>query len=192
MPEIQIPDLARKLSRRFGITGGTPAATLAPEIVPVTLVADLTTPDEEDTGYEKLCMGVYIQAGAAGNNSHSQLFNRANSGIVGIVSGVLVDTDNADGLELRAYDTACTTAGDKSFVDRRLQGAPTCTPRGQNNATLLGTRFARFSTAGTDSLLIPLEIVLPPGRGILVVPVTQNNSMVATWYWAERAALDDE
>ena len=42
MAEIQVPEISRALRRRFGITEATIAPSMAPEIVPVVLVADLT------------------------------------------------------------------------------------------------------------------------------------------------------
>lgn len=64
MPEIQIPDISAKLRRFFSIKGGGEIASLAPEIVPVTLVADLAS--VTDAPEAQIGRDVFLWAAARG------------------------------------------------------------------------------------------------------------------------------
>lgn len=193
MPEIQVPELARKLARRFGITGYSPAPTLAPEIVPVAIVENLTDPNEEDTGFERLCIGTFSQANVAGQYSHAQLLNPTGSGIIVNVEALYLHADNATTLRLKDYDTALTTAADAYFRDRRLEGRPGAQVRNQADVAMLGTTLGNFAVAtAADTIAIPLDFLLPEGKAIAVVGVTVNLYLYGTFFWSERQRLPAE
>ena len=127
MPEIQVPDVARKLARFFGIDGSSPAPTLAPEIVSVALVADLTDVDVEDSGYERPCTGAGQVAAGAGTRSNVQLYNPENSGVIVTVEAAIVSLTSANVFSLRNYDTELSTVSTSNGLrDRRLGGGPGC------------------------------------------------------------------
>jgi len=193
MPEIQVPELARKLARRFGITGEAPASFLAPEIVPVAVVADLVTPNEEDSGYERLCIGTTSLGPTAANYSHVQLYNPAASGLI-IYADLVVATRGAAGrLRIHEFDTAATNnTSTKGFRDKRLSGAPVGQIRYENNVGFRGDLHGSADAPTADSVIIPLDYVLPAGAGILLVPNAVNVQCACTFYWRERQLLPSE
>ncbi len=193
MAFIQVPEIARKIQRRFGTDGPAPTHTIAPEIVPVALVEDLTDTTPEDTGFQRACFGYSGQSGAASNNSHVQLFNPAGSGVMLHVEAALVSIGSAGNADLRYHDTELSTAGsNESFRDRRIGGRPVGRTSAQNNGSALGTSLATLALPGTESIQVPVDVLLDEGQGILFLAASQNISVTCLWYWQERSKLPGE
>jgi len=193
MALIQVPDIARKLARRFGIDGPAPADTLAPEIVPVVLVEDLTAPDEEDSGYERTCIGKQSVGALAANYSYVQLYNPSGSGVLVVVEAMILSVGGNSAISIRNYDTAATSLGtDLSFRDRRLSGAPAAQVRYVQSGANLGDAVAQAFAVGNDQYLTPLDFLLSPGKGLCTRPDTQNVQNITTLFWSERPLLSGE
>ena len=193
MPDIQDPTIPRKLARRFGIKGEEVAPFLSPEIVPIVVVADLSTPQEEDTDYQRSGWGAEVIGGTVGNQSHVQLFNPAGSGAIIHVEAVLVTIDTAGVIRLVQYDAALTTLSAQiAWRDRRISGAPSAEVRIQDNNGALGSIRGLARLPAAEGALIPLDVTLSPSEGVLVVPSTQNVECMATYFFTERSLLQGE
>lgn len=191
MPEIQVPELARKLARRMGVTGGNVAPSLAPEVVPIVTVADLTVPYEMDVGEMRYCQGQVSQAAVAGEAPNCQLFNRSGSGVVGEVDGAIVSSPTAGTIVVRVYDAGLGTAGSVGFRDRRLAGSPGCEVNSNTSVGATGSpTLATWEIPANEPIIVPLDWILPPTKGLLVSHLTVNTKLSATFFWTERTELE--
>lgn len=193
MAFIQVPEIARKLQRRLGTDGPAPVHTVGPELVPVVLVEDFTTPTPEDTGFERMCLGYSGIAAEAAKYAHAGIFIPSGSGLVAHVEAAMITHEGAGWLELRTYDAAAlSSTGTKAFRDRRITGSPAAVIAGQNNATQLGTFVAAFEVPGDESIQIPIDVVIGDGQGILLTSPTVDKDINAAIYWRERPRLSGE
>lgn len=193
MSEIQIPDIARKIARRFGIDGYSPAPTLAPEIVPVVTVADLGDATEEDTGFQRACISNTQQAAVAGEYSHTMIFNPTDSGVICMVEAVIASLSAAGTIRWGRYASELTTGLSAYFRDIRIRGAPAIRPSRDSDAAALGSTYgsAQVATAA-DSVQIPLDFKLPEGYGLVMRPAAVNVELNVCWFWQERNKLPGE
>lgn len=193
MALIQVPEIARKIQRRFGTDGPAPVHTVAPEIVPVAIIEDLTQAGPEDTGFLRFCIGYSDPpTPAASNYCHAQLFNPASSGVLVHLEGAYCSVASASKIYVQLYDTELSSAGVQNFRDRRLEGNPAARASRQNHTAYLGTRIAPLTLQQDDVTSIPLDILLPPGSGLVIVAASSNMAMYTVWYWSERSTLDGE
>jgi len=159
---------------RFGV---------ATTVVPVAVITE-TDPTKND----KLAWGSTVITGAAGVQGHIQLFNPVNSGVVIHVDSVVIFAASAVALNVTEHDTALTTlATTVDYRDRRVLGSPVGQVRAQTNAGQLGNIRFR-STLGTAAELLPLDAFLEAGQGLLVLAVTNNITLTASYYWEELPA----
>lgn len=191
MAFIQAPELARRLQRKFDTDGPGPTHTLAPEIVPVVLVEDLTPALPEDTGFIRQCVGTVYQAGVAAEYAHAQLFNPDGSGSILHAEMAVVSIGAADTVNVAFYDTRLGNDGSVYFRDRRLAGSPVGAVTNDSGGAELGTNIAPIESPGDEAITIPLDIILAPGQG-LVLNVGVNNALNASFWWTERAGLEGE
>lgn len=175
---------AQKLGRAYGLTD-LPITGVAPELVPVVIVGDLTSPAEHDAGDIRYCVGNGSQGGAASNYAHVQLLNPPGSGITVIVQTLVVAIETAGDVQVRLYDTPLTTATTRRFRDTRITGTPVGQARTQNETSRLGTSVLSLGLVADASEQIQLDFVLKPGTGILVSPYTADVQCTAGWLWVE-------
>lgn len=191
MPEIQVPELARKLARRLGVTGGNVAPSLAPEVVPVVLVEDVVSPSVHDVGDVRLCVGsAGVAAGGAGTYVEVQLRNQPNSGLYVLLDSALCHTTGAAAeVTIHAFDTNLTSkAGSTEFVDRRLAGTPAAHVRHHTPAALDGTLCTSLAIPSAETVAVPMNWILGPGHGVLIAMNTANQHFFVGFNWAEVAS----
>jgi hypothetical protein len=188
----RIAILSRKLRNFWELVGVDSSVELRPrqDAMPVVVVGDLRDPLETDVLDLSGGISTISQAGAAGNNSHTQLFNPAASGKIVLVEGVYVIPTTANSVRLCFHNTALTTGGSSHYRDRRLalQGlTPVAQTRSQNNAAILGTQGPVWNVDPTiEANFIPLEVILGPGQGCIIVNNAQNDGLTTCFFWTEQ------
>jgi len=183
--EVQNVQVVNNLLELLGIEGAS-RWDILPTVVPVAIVSGI-----DRTKVEKFAFGTATMAAVAAENSHVQLFNPANSGVIVHASQCIpVLPSGTATCSIAPFDTALTTDNTtKGFRDRRLPGTPVAQVRMQSNAGLLtADNRLIFSILVDESPLIPLDIFLEAGQGIVLINNTVNVVMRASFYWDEAAA----
>ncbi len=83
--------------------------------------------------------------------------------------------------------------GTARFTDRRLEGRPVGDVRSDTVAVLVGQREVNVQAArDPGNFIIPVEYTLIPGTGVEIIAETANLALRATWFWRERAQLQED
>lgn len=204
MNEIQDGGVNQQLVRRFNITDvAAPAASMAPEVFPVTIV---TPPSPEDAflRQEILAAAGAFQAAVAGEYTHFKLLNVGlGSGNLVIVDRVILWSDLGAGVYIGATTGTATLANVHPSGCRDTRIAPTTTGR-QTHAVLssetnvglpfatAGKRMLYVLTLANTPYTVPLDIVLVPGASLDLGLVTANQGLAVSLYWRERRAQPSE
>jgi len=197
-PLIQKPDIALRLKKFLGLTE-LPDSVLAPEIVGTIQVGDLS----EGT-LVRPCMGGIFQAGVAAEFSIAVLRNTPAGGIPRdhqVVCQKVIVTVNTS-MDVLIGNTGAAlgalAAGEKSFADNDLVGAPSSEVGSITEAVLPAmNNLIRFrSLAGT-----PQQFLIMQGRGFrfgtvgaglfqnsfIVVGLTVNIPIHVSYEWTEHS-----
>lgn len=188
--------LERKLRAIVGVAGSNPLPDL--EDVKGLLVLETDRPEWYKAGGEELYGGVCNVPLAAANTSAAQLNNPLGSGVIVVVSRVIISHGAAGGITVKigltSPNLAVNVSGVRSVVDTRgrLPGTQT------NGAALM---FTQNTTVGdptgganiTQTFLLantPLQleepIILGPDSSLFVVNGVVNDPLIASWWWRER------
>ena len=182
------PDLAQRVAEILNIPLPQ-AEAIAGHTIPVMLLESIADiPSTRVTGPEGTpSNGFIIQAGAAGQFAHDQLFNPIESGFNLHVDKAVFGIGLTDGVEWGRFDTPLTTLGTtKGFRDLRKRGLPTGEVRSQNNATALGTYFGTLIMEVSVTQQVELgPLILPPGAGLISTTRNQNITHRTWWLWRE-------
>lgn len=196
MPQIHAPELAAQIREQYGVRGAQGFDTIAPEIIPVTIVDDLTPKG----GPGRLCAGSRTQAAVAGQNAIVGLtaLNVDRGALNVIVRRVAVWSSTAGQVWIYApYQGAVTFAntGDKVFLDRRIAGRPATSLGGLNQVgNPTGSVIAMLNVLANETLQFDLiGCVLSPVTGkpvtganqILAIHQTVNVPLTASFIWEE-------
>jgi len=189
VPDIQTPDVARKLQRRYDLTAPAPTPLLGPELVPVVLVDDLSTEIDIDAAtFKRPCEGMgKVAAPAAGNDAIVALVNPTGSGVLATVEWILINVDVAMEIEVE-YRTGITanqftTLG---FRDPRIPGKPACSIFTGNETATTPTRYMFTHEISNRDRPIHLPWVVNAGQALVVHACTDNRPMDVAWSWTER------
>jgi len=190
MPEIQSSDPGRKLRERYDLVGASPAPFLAPELVPVVIVDDLTEFDVLSAEFERPCT-VHETQGAPGAGVHAvvMLANPSGSGVLAIGDDVYLSTAPGGRINWRLFASAPVIADHGQFRDSRLPGTPAC----GSVATTSGVapdddwqiQLADLSI-DTAGVIYPLPYVISPGFVLQMKISITNISLSASIRWRER------
>lgn len=195
--ELQTNRYDQVVRRVGGIIGpGSKVSEALTELFPVIDVEQL--PGELLLlGGTQLCMGAIERTGAVAEAARLQLFNPLGSGKLVTLSTCIMSTALAQILRWTTNKTALTTGvGTERFRDERL--ATTARPAGQirTDSTVALTDATGQGRIAANTMF-PLEdengvAVLPPGSGFEIGTGTDNTSILVTFFWRERVALDSE
>jgi len=164
---------------------------LAQDLVPVTIVDDLSGASIADVGYPRRARGFVTAAAVAAQIAQCQCVGVLGVGKIFHITGVTVDSPTAQNLLLRVNDPAVALAGatnvtTKDFMDRGASGQiPDLAVSQITSATIFGRIVGEFRLVASISSHIDLDIVL---RGADFVAVTANNTntaLSASWEWTE-------
>lgn len=196
--EILVGRFSNFLTRKLNMTGGTPAPTLAPEIMPVMPVQGVQPEDYLLRG-DVLAWGRITQAAVALQYAGAVLTNPSNSGILVVVTQVLLYNTAPAGASLFQLST---DPGDVPTLgtafptrSRDLRTLPVPAGSALTAAQLNATTTTQIMLTG--SLVIPtpaiatgqrvdLEVVLQPGRALAVQNATiGTGDLSASFQWRE-------
>lgn len=176
MALIQKGDSQKKLREAYAIEGGGPSPVLAPEIVPVTLVDDLSQ-DPNDETRNVPCIGHGNAGATAAEYSYVQLWNLPDSGFDLYVEACWVYQATAAEIAIKHYNIALTGGGTWSTYQRVLNGKNPLLQfpvYGKTSASnLLGTSLAK-PYVGTSPVLIPMGVTIGPGYSLALMQETVN------------------
>jgi len=164
-----------------------PSDALVP-LQSVIIAEDITEPQNNSQLDERLSVGLADIAAIVGEFAHIQLFNPANSGVLGVVQDCWIDIETAGLVRLRKSTTQVTgTEGAKSFRDSRITGDPACQVVSDNRAAVLGTQLFSIDVDVSPSLRVPIDYILSPGNGIQWHTNSADVDLGVTWRWRELA-----
>lgn len=198
MADIQTPDPANKLRRQYR-SRNLGGLFLAEELVPVSIVDDLSGSGVADRGYPRDAIGeVSVAAGGAGNFSQAWWVPTGNA-IVAKLHRILIHNFLGArtysffiGTEATGVPTGLTQVTSLSFLDARLPDFPNIFLGSRNNAAATqGLRVGTFNTGGQTTPEIPVGLVGSFGGGFGVIAGAANEAMIVTFYWTEYLVVED-
>lgn len=189
MPQIQAPQLAGAIRGRYGIRGAQGFDTISPEIVPVSIVDTVPV-----GGGARSAMGCRTQGAVAAQLAVVGLATNSADMAVRVVRWFFsVDAAATVWLYLpRAGQTL--NAGDKEFLNRTINGRPSCTLGGNNVAVNpVGSLIEEVRTAGAGHYTGALDIRLSADGAIpyvgadriLIIRQNVNTILVGGFEWEE-------
>lgn len=190
MPEIQSPDPGRKLQERYNLTGGSPSPFLSPEIVPVTLVDDLTGFDVLEATFERPAFIWISHSGTVPNVPIIRFVNPTDSGVLAIVEKFTVSSSLGSVVTVQRFATTISgTSGARRWRDSRLSGQPICQFATATDlpAVILDMQFRMVAAANPslqDFFLLPE--VLSPGFMLDFRSGTANDVLDLAMWFRER------
>lgn len=197
MPKIQDADLIQRIVRRYGIVGSAGPDSLAPEILPVTIVDELLT---GETYGPRFAMGNCYQAAVVGELGQGHLHNPPNSGIILRVQGVWVccPTAGATGYFIIGYNSGVVnelaTPETARYLDRRIGDNPTgrlTRGSGVGTGIAVGGELWRGYTRFDETCFIPLhDSVMREDDGMHVCFSVVNQLVVYDFIWSEEAVRE--
>lgn len=197
--EILTGALSQVLAKRLGMQTGTPAPTLAPEIMPVVSV-EADRPEWKALANEGYFgAGGAVAAGGAGTFSRVLMINPASSGVIAVIEYI---TGQATGGVLAELETTYTSALHSAVQtvarDTRFRTgnavvpfkSATCGVFTKADGASYGTHIiARWTGAAEYTQ----PIILTPGCQLLISAVSAN-ALISPWClaWRERPAVQGE
>lgn len=193
MALIQTPGIGRKLQQRYRLQE-LPDGVLAPEVVPVVLVDDLSAFLEET---ERPCLGTAFVSATVGQFSQVAYISRGTKGTYkSVLRGVLVSVGAATDIIIRrasptiAWTIFVTESFTRTFQEFGVAGLPQDFIGAAANAALeAGTDFVRVQMPANTPRYIPLNLSLAgprfTNRAIMVAAATVNIGCRCTFYWTE-------
>lgn len=182
------------LHKLLAMKEGAPAPTLAPDILPV-LVLESDRPEWAYLGGVALASAGAERAGVALQVAHLQIFNPVGSGALVIVNELVLASDNSAVIQWGVTPTAMATnetvggAADTRLLSPIAVRNVAAQIRSDSTVGLLGMSY----TLGTirvitnQGIVIPQDVVLAPGTGLLVSNRAIAALLQVTFIWRERA-----
>lgn len=204
MNEIQDSGINQLLTRRLTITDGpAPASTLAPEVMPVILVAP---PSQEDYLFrgDILCGGGGDIPAVVAEHNCISVYNPAASALFALIDEVMLVCGTAATFPAGISPLAGPLGGTliaSGYRDGRLAPSTTLTQtqcglyKGSSGVTPFGThgKQVAFWRLPADTILVNRpQIVIPPGYRFDVWCNTTNLAWHASIFWRERRAQPSE
>lgn len=184
VPPLQLQNAVAvsNLLEQLGINVGGIRFDVVPAVLPVAVI-DTTDPLKVD----RLAYGNVNTGALAANFSHTQLFNPGGSGKVVHVDSAIIAATAAAIILFAEFNTALTTQGiGLGFRDHRISGQPVAEVREENNALALGDNRGNIAVSlANDAELIPIDVFLEPGEGVVFRPDAQNIGVRTWFFWEE-------
>jgi hypothetical protein len=163
----------------------------APELQPV---IDITQrPEFWSLADEAPAQGWADMAASPGNNNAAEVVNPQGSGIImtfyrvvvkGVAGSIFAYITGLGGVGF----TPQTTQG---WADARMKGQPMGVVY-TRATTIPGNRIGLLGVANGAALVVPVEIVIPPGFEFGIVDNNVNEALTCGFYWREKAAETGE
>jgi hypothetical protein len=185
MPEIQSPDPARKLQKKYDLIGSSPAPFLSPELVPVVIVDDLS--DESPGILFAISAGAF--AGAVGVQFQSALVNPTGTGILVTDVRLYITREDATDQPYQVFrgGPALTTPLVEFWQDFRVVGAPSARVTMDTDAGAVTEMVATGGMLQDREQMVDLSRFALPDNGskLHLLMVGTNNPARAYWTWGE-------
>lgn len=184
MPDLQVPDVGRKLQARYRLIGTTPSPFLSPELVPVVILDDLT----DALPGKAFAQAGDVQGGAVGVTTKCRLSNLAGSGIE------LTDIQLRFGLSLDSrwqlmQGPTLSNPVTEIWQDRRRSGNPQAVVTMGLDVGAVANEFLEGQVLAFTEVIIQLpNVVLAAGDRIDFGTIITNVDLSFGWEWAERVA----
>ncbi len=192
MNDIQVGRYSAILHKLLGISEGSPAPTLAPELL-AAIALEVDRPEWAFLAGERLCIGYGIQAAVGGQLGHVQLINPIGSGVLAVVQEILVSTSATMAVRIGQLDTPLggASASAYGYRERRLPAGVQTTACDVNTDSSVGSQITTELTHlpvlvnVTNQFKIPW--VLSPGTGVCVRGGSADVQANVNYVWTERA-----
>lgn len=182
-PKHNRPDVAENLRKTFDCDMPASFETLAPEIVPVTIV----NPGENRDVLVK-CFGGYAWSAAPTNFGWVQLYNPAASGVDLFLERFDLNMIAYNRMAIMDYQTALSTAANSEhYQDYRRSGTPQGQVRFEDRVSI-GNIIASYFPIAAHIFSVHLDVVIPPGTGFSLRGETATTHTVI-FYWSERGRV---
>jgi len=192
--EIQVGRFNGVLSKLLGITGA-PAPVSATDVFPM-LALEVDRPEWHFLGGGRICMGGTYVAAVAAQTQAVQLYNPVDSGVLVVIDSLQAHRGSSGNIIVKIGSAAlASSSAGRGVRDTRAYGqAPTAQVRYQSAvATPTGTSVGYvYDYSSSPTARIEAGIVLSPGYGVSLYPDAQNVSMLAEFFWRERAMEPSE
>ncbi len=186
------------LSKRFKV-GEAPAPFMASELFPM-VGLELDRPEWKFLSGERLCGFGATLVATSSQHSSVGLENPTDSGMILVVESILLAAIQGvvTIFDLR-MDNGFTpdTRGQGVFLDSRLGDSTAAVPTGRSlfftsAGAQPGLGFRRVIVEANASVLVPIDVVLGPGGQLWLTQTAQNQQIVFSPLWRERAAEPGE
>lgn len=196
--EILVGRFNRSLQKVFGIKGGPPVATLAPEIMPVHVVK-AGVEQRFLESWNKFGAGRAIAAQAANTNSF-QLRNPTGSNVECVIEQIIVGSTTLQQWQITLLTASTDLATTISSISEDIRYGNQFAGVGVASFTISNTSVGSIighlvSGNGQSAHLIETEdqeIPIGPGQSILVQSIVQNLQTFFTLRWRERFLEESE
>lgn len=184
MPDIQSPDPGQKVARRYNIVGPPPVLFLSPELVPVTIIDDLT---KEIPSVAFAIVGGR-QTNVVGQLSQVALTSRASTGV--LLSDIIFRFDSPEGAsdyELTQAGPSLSTGTTELWQDTRRAGNPAgvVTHGTDVGATASVVARGRVEAATRVEIALPNYVLAETNRLHLLL-ASANLTLNFSILWSER------
>jgi len=196
MARVQRPDLPERLRRALSLREPGTGSTVSPEIVPVIILDDLTTP-AVDEGYPREVFGRVSAGASVGVFSEIFLINPEASRVDLILYEFWCRRPSGGGgIQLRygqssALNNLLGTQTQRFNLDLRVPLRPDARVDSRNQAAVIGTNMANLDYVPQNEFVIfPMRFTIPPDYWISLVPQANNNAIEGYFYFIERLRYD--
>lgn len=190
MTYIQQGDAQKRLKKAFGIEGGSPAPSLAPEIVPVVITKDLSVGDPYATSDDIPYVASATQSAVAGEYSYLGIGNPATSGVVATIHSCQVANQTGAGYQNFGYlvgeglPTAVPNAMERMIIGEPDDQVPPTAVNIQVDHLVSGAQLTKIFElyVPTTADFFPLGITLFPGWFFGMRSSAVNQQIRGTWF----------
>ncbi len=187
-----------RLIKLFGMKQQAPAPQVAGEVAPVIDVSAIA-PEDRSLGGEQLWHGMAYVGAAALQYQGVQLVNPSGSNLLGVCDRIIVGTSAQGTVNFGLFsgEAPGLVSTDKWPRDGRLQlgyYAYTTAIRivGSDNFAVPAVKGGAAYLAAGLSLIIDGPWVVTPGTRLWIAAGAQNVSVLASFFWRQRAMLESE
>lgn len=183
MPDIQTPDPGRKVATRYNIVGPPPVLFLSPELVPVTIIDDLSR--DEPTLF--WATAAREQAGVVGQQGQTRLTQLGTSRVLIENVELRVACNTSGNYGLFTGGPALANAAVEVWQDQRRSGSPAgVVTTGTNVGAVTGSLVDGMVLANTVVVLPLPNFILGPGDSLHFLMIVANAEIRFWWTWSER------
>lgn len=195
--EILVGRFNRAYQKAFGIKGGPPVATLAPEIMPVHQIFH-GIEDRFTESWTRWCLLMNL-AGAGGQQCGVQVRNPPNSNVVGVIERVSLNSTTAQSFDIMLPNTTTdlTAFPSTNSLDARqkTQSAALIVSQQTTSFALVNVIDLISVTANNSVFMIQTEnqeVPVLPGSAFQIETTALASQMFGAIWWRERYLEEGE